>query len=237
MKDIRPNDLRFVLSRVPKDVRDLLTRNQDIILAGGFIRAIVAGEEPKDIDLFGPSKDRLEQAFQWLKDQREGSRVHRTDNAITLIQVGRLPIQFITRWTFDNLVDAVRSFDFTVCQAGVRRGPNGWESSISDDFYIDLAARRLNYTTPRRDEDPGGSLMRVLKYLHRGYSIQAPSLAAVVNRLVSGVRGWDAMEPDFRTTVLTGLLRQVDPLIAIDGLEMTEDGEPAAFEPIAPPVV
>ena len=38
-------------------------------------------------------------------------------------------------------------------------------------FYPDLAARRLVYTSPLRNEDAGGSILRVLKFYQRGYRI------------------------------------------------------------------
>ena len=36
-----------------------------------------------------------------------------------------------------------------------------------DEFYPDLAARRLVYTAPVRDEEAGGSLLRVRKFIER----------------------------------------------------------------------
>ena len=53
------NDLHFVVSRLPKDIRELMLKN-DLFLGGGFIRATIAGEKPSDIDLFGPSEAQLD---------------------------------------------------------------------------------------------------------------------------------------------------------------------------------
>src|SRR3546814_4873776 len=75
-----------------------------------------------------------------------------------------MTVQFITRWTFDNAADLVASFDFTVCQAAIWRNRLGeWKSLISNSFYIDLAGRRLVYTAPEPQEEPGGSMLRVIK--------------------------------------------------------------------------
>src|SRR3546814_3214275 len=88
-----------------------------------------------------------------------------------------MTIQFITRWTFPRAADLWASFDFTVCQAAVWRTPDGhWCSTCIDRFYVDLAARRLVYTSPVRDEEASGSMLRVIKYVKRGYSIQVDSL-------------------------------------------------------------
>ncbi|HEC61610.1 MAG TPA: hypothetical protein ENI27_05080, partial [bacterium] len=49
-------DIHFIMSRVPKDIIALL-KDHSIFLAGGFIRATIAGERVNDIDLFGCDKD------------------------------------------------------------------------------------------------------------------------------------------------------------------------------------
>lgn len=228
-----PNhDLRFVASRIPRDIRDLLGEHSGrLFVAGGFIRATIAGETPADIDLFGDDKDHLELVATILKGRRDGATLHKTNNAITLLTPGRMTVQFITRWTFRAAELLLPSFDFTVCQAAVWRhtyGKHGqWSGLVGDRFYQDLAARRLVYTAPIREEEPGGSLMRVLKFTKRGYSVQVTSLGAVVARLMSGVRDdGREMTEQRRSYVLGGLLRKVDPSLAIDGFEVVEDGAP-----------
>lgn len=223
--ELTKSDLHFVLTRLPKDVR-VLAEKHGLFVGGGFIREVIAGNKPNDIDLFGPSKTVLHCAATELEKARE-ARKFATGNAITLVCAPRIPVQFITRWLFHTLDEVVNSFDFTVCQAAIGYIDGRWASAISRDFYPDLAARRLVYTRPVRDEAPGGSLMRVRKFLARGYSIQAGSLASVVAQLISKV------EPSKLATggnaglaqVLTGLLREVDPLLVIDGVEAVEDHE------------
>lgn len=227
-------DMAFVVRRLPKDVRKLLSDNPGrLFLGGGFIRALIAGETPNDIDLFGESKDFLIGLARSLEASRgaETTRLHITKNAVTVISQGRLTIQFITRWVFDNPKDCVASFDFTVCQAAVwRKGASlgdPWQSARAPRFYEDLAARRLVYTSPRRDEEAGGSLLRVIKYIRRGYVIQTDSLASVIARLTAKLdtqRLPVSDEPSI-SMVLNGFLQEVDPLMAVDGLEVTDDGE------------
>lgn len=211
MAELAPHDLRHVAQRLPRDIRDLLKKHaQDLYVGGGFIRATIAGETPSDIDLFGDKKDRLEVIADDLAASRPGSKVHKTKNAITVLTPDRLPVQFITRWTFDNARKLVDSFDFTVCQAAVHRcrgGHNEWASCIGERFYQDLAARRLHYTNPVREEEAGGSMLRVIKYVKRGYSIQVGSLGAVIARLTEAMR--DTRFADHApATVLSGLLRE-----------------------------
>jgi hypothetical protein len=232
------SDVLYVLQSIPKDVRELVRRHR-LVIAGGFIRALIAREKARDLDLFGSNAATLRSAAQALAASR-GSRLHETKNAITLIASGRLYLQFITRWTYADAaaigvdtgrVDVERlleSFDFTVAQAGIcwDAERKQWVGRVSDRFYQDLAARRLVYTRPVRDEEAGGSLMRVRKFLGRGYSIQIQSFARVIARLVMGLDFTREPTEEWLGKLLTGLLREVDPLVVVDGVEVPEEVTP-----------
>jgi hypothetical protein len=230
------NDVHFVVSRLPKDIRELM-QNGKIFLGGGFMRATVAGEKPNDIDLFGPSVEMLDNAANKLLANRPGAHKSTTKNAITVYQSPRLPVQFITRWLYDSAVKVAESFDFTVAQAViwysccVEGEKDHWASWVAEGFYQDLAARRLVYTCPARNEDAGGSLLRVRKFLGRGYNIQPPALAAVIARLLSAVQPTkvDTRDEKATSTVLEGLLREVDPMTIIDGQPITDEDVEAIF--------
>ena len=233
-------DLHYVLARVPKDVRELV-RNRGLAIAGGFVRAVIAGEKPSDIDVWGPSKVALRAAAMELAGTR-GVRMHETHNAYTIVVGGRMAVQFVHRWCFGreplegpgrdedgtNLDALLNSFDFTVAQAGIQSlDRRAWVGLVGERFYPDLASRRLYYVAPERHEDAGGSLLRVRKFLQRGYHIEIDSLARVAARLVMGVRhdvrggeneGWLGK-------VMMGLLREVDPLMVVDGVELGEEPE------------
>lgn len=233
--ELETNDLNHAVRRLPKDIRALLSKyHGTLFVGGGYIRAIVAGEQVNDIDLFGVSTDLLKKIAEELQETRGGKKnclLHHTKNAITVICNGRTTVQFITRWTYQEIEDVVASFDFTVCQAAITRGGGAknspWISVIGDRFYIDLSARRLTYTHPERDEEAGGSLLRAIKYMKRGYVMQIGSLSGVVARLLRAVDGARVdLNDEARTRqVLHGLLEQVDPSIVVDGLEVTDDHE------------
>jgi len=243
MQELSKSDLNFVLSRCPRDIVKLLkTHAGKLFIAGGFIRATVAGEKVADVDLFGISKDYLLTVAKDLTLDRKG-RFFATDNAITVLAPPRIPVQLITRWVFDNPEVLIKSFDFTVCQSviwaedvsnGITDGPvYRFKSLISDSFYTDLAARRLVYTFPEREEEAGGSFMRVLKFVKKGYNVQAPSLAGVIARVMCRLdidakrmkeRGGKLNEK-WAATVITGLLRQVDPLTIVDGVDFVDEHE------------
>lgn len=231
MNELTPNDLNYVVMRLPRDIRQLLTEHAGkLFMGGGFIRATIAGEQPSDIDLFGTSPELLNSIATILQTRREGSKIHRSKNALTLLTQDRMPVQFITRWTFDAAEALVSSFDFTVCQAAVwRAGPTArspWKSCTGAAFYSDLAARRLVYTAPVRDEEAGGSMLRAIKYIKRGYTIQVSSLGGVIARLAAKLRDSHMAQTEEGTArVLTGLLREVDPTLVVDGLEVVDEHE------------
>lgn len=236
MIDLQRQDVHYVLSRLPRDVVNAMkTHPNDLFVAGGFIRAVIAGEDPNDIDLWGHDEKFLKAIINVLDAGRaaKGDRTkqHMTDNAITLLTSDRLPIQAITRWKFEGINELVESFDFTICQAAIRWNGGAWEGVCGNDFYKDLAARRLTYTSPRRVEEAGGSLLRVIKYVQRGYRIQIESLAEVVARLASALKE-DKIGESWRfggdreqqiAFVLKGLLREVDPRLVVDGMEVIDE--------------
>jgi hypothetical protein len=230
MEELTKTDLNYILTRLPKDVRSLIKKNK-LIVAGGFIRSTIAGEKVSDIDIFGDDEEKLNAIAYKFATEREG-RIHKTDNALTLLCPPRLPIQFITRWLFERPIDVALSFDFTVCRAAVWWENEHWRSYIDENFYPDLAARRLVYTYPVRNEDAGGSLLRVRNFLMRGYTIQAPSLSGVVARLVKDLNPDKINIEDEKavSVVLCGLLREVDPSVIIDGVEIVDEHEAESEE-------
>ena len=227
------------MSRVPKDIIALL-KEHTIYLAGGFIRATIAGERVNDIDLFGCDKDKLMALGKDLALSRKG-RFHETDNAYTILSPPRKPVQFIHRWLFNWGKDLVSSFDFTIAQAAIWWEPSyhdekgAWTSTASERFYPDLAARRLYYTAPTREEAPGGSILRMRKFLKAGYSIQASSMAALIARVMEGVdeEKLKGFMTDGKTHeeavagVVMGLLREVDPLLVVDGFDLIDEHQGA----------
>ncbi len=219
-------DIQLVVSRLPRDLRTLLTQ-QPLFVGGGFIRETIAGNPAQDIDLFGADTGVLEVSADFLKSKRDGAKIHKSDNAITLLSHPRLPVQFITRWLFDDAEPLVRSFDFTVCQAVVYfdRRTGQWASKVSASFYSDLAARRLTYTFPVRDEEAGGSMLRVRKFLARGYNIQAFALAGVIARVALAAKLTGETSETDAAFAISRKLIEVDPLLLIDGFEPVDEHE------------
>lgn len=220
MATLRSDDLRRIVGLLPKDVLEII-KTEQVFLAGGYIRARVAGEIVSDIDLLVGSDKKAGELADKLCASRGDKKPWRTKNAFTITETGKTPVQFIKRWTFNEPQALIDSFDFTIAQACVWFDGTQWKSLTSEHFYPDLASKRLRYTFPIRHEDAGGSILRVQKFIKRGYDIAPEELAKVIARLLSGVdngsKFWESGE-EAKAKVITSLLRHVDPLTIIDGI-------------------
>lgn len=208
-------DRKYCLRHLPKRViATMKEAGPRLVLAGGLIRSVIASERINDIDLFVSSK---EDARLWIDKIADKSKVYETQNAYS-VRSGRMFVQIIHRWTYANPADIVPSFDFTVARAAIWHNGSQWTSLCDDRFYIDLAAKRLVYRSPVRNEDAGGSMLRILKFYQRGYRIPLDSFGGVMARLVSGVdlekiADGKLEREEQLAKVFTGLLREVDPNI------------------------
>lgn len=216
------HDLQWCLRRTPKHLLEALKKaGNTVFVAGGFIRSCVAHEPVNDIDCFAQSKDAAKAFALGLVDGKE-DRLLETENAFTVRSGRGLTIQVIHRWTFQTPEECIASFDFTIACAAfwwvstpTESVPEHgkWQSAVDPRFYPDLAGKRLIYLSPIRNEDAGGSMLRVLKFYQRGYRIPIDSLGSVIARLVVGVDKCLRMPEEKIARVVTGLLREVDPNI------------------------
>lgn len=233
---LRDYDVLRITRRLDERVINVLKAYpNEIFLTGGFIRAIVAGEPPNDVDLI--VKDIHVAGVAAGQLQGDSKRpVIKTDNAYTLPKY-RPVVQVIHRWTYDNPKACLAEFDFTIACAALWWDGSAWRSLCHDNFYSDLAAKRLVYLAPQRHEDAGGSMLRLLKFYRRGYTAPLTTVAAVMTRTFAGVRDqalvrWtydDGLEDADIARYVTGLLHEVDPEIDPDHI-VHEPGTPAAEE-------
>ena len=229
---LTPADLLHCTRRLPPAVTSVLKEfHGRLFLAGGFIRAVISGEEVADIDLIAATPEVASEAAERLRviqnlpsGPPDGPRrMHTSGNAYTVSGLGRVPVQIIHRWTYSQVELALAEFDFTIACAGIywdgiSPDAGHWTSAAHSDYSADLAAKRLVYQAPARAEDAGGSMLRVLKFVRRGYSIPLDSLGAVLARISRGVNPgtWMAQDEKGLAAVFTGLLREVDPLVDPD---------------------
>lgn len=227
-------DVNSLVRRLPRRVVRLLVENSEkLFVAGGYVRSVIANEPINDIDLFCGTKELAAiLAYKLGKDMKHTPI--ETENAFTIPGRGRTSVQFIHRWLFSNPKTCIESFDFTVACAvfwfdqfgngGKEDVANGgcgrWRSRCDENFYQDLAAKRLVYRSPKRNEEAGGSLLRVLKFYQKGYRMPIDSLAAVVARVAVAVDPKQILDGQLVgrneaqwAKVITGLLHEVDPQV------------------------
>jgi len=214
---LNPHDLRWCLRRMPKAVQKVLKENPSIsCVAGGFIRSCIAGEDINDIDLFADSTQTAKaMAFDLSTDDRgnrPARKIHESANALTIKDYIITP-QIITRWTFPHVLDVVKSFDFTIACSLIYWDGKTWVGLCDPTFYQDLAAKRLIYRSPSRNEDAGGSMLRVLKFYQRGYRIPLDSLGKVMARMAATLDMSRLHDEAAIARVLTGRLVEVDPSV------------------------
>lgn len=238
MSNLYPEDVQRIVTSLPKDIVRLLKASKGgLFLAGGFIRARISGEEVNDIDLWGSDLEYLNTQAVLLAAQRQ-VRCMATPNAHTILTRGQTPVQFITRWVFSEPDKCCESFDFTIASAAVWYSDGGWQSYCNERFYRDLASKSLTYMSPVRNEDAGGSFMRLQKFIAKGYRISPGNLAKVTARLLQGIKTTDFLErpEDWQAQVILGMLREVDPLTVVDGVELEDEELISDFEmPVVAP--
>lgn len=82
-----------------------------------------------------------------------------------------------------------------------------WRSWCHERFYRDTAAHRLTYLG---SDEPGASMLRVLKFVRKGYSISPEQLSRVIaDQLDTFPEGLSLEE---RVSALRDRLRAIDPL-------------------------
>jgi hypothetical protein len=209
--ELRPNDMAWLIRKLPSDLiyhlKQYAKTNDKVVIAGGYIRSSIGQEHVNDIDIFVTSKELAGRLVSELEPSREKQFI--TENAYSITIQGR-SIQIIHRWTFDNPEAILKHFDFTVAQAAMwleyKDKKHIWNSLCTEEFYYDLAAKRLVYTLPA-DPEAGASLLRLLKFRARGYNPTLDTLAQIVARtagvesdeILRKLREVDPASPELRT--------------------------------------
>lgn len=159
----------------------------ELFLAGGAIRAIWNHEPVNDVDLFAATPFAASGAAHFLRCGIATEKMHITANAFTVKDVTP-NVQIVRREYYPTPQAVLDSFDFTICKAVIWWDGNAWQSLTDAKFSNDVTQKRLSYCSPAR-QDPRDSLLRVLKFYARGYSIDARSLAKIVAQTVIQTEG------------------------------------------------
>jgi hypothetical protein len=191
---ILPSDFTdIIVKSLAPEVKEILQHfDGTTCVAGGFCRDTMTGREPKDVDIFSEdarvAKLAIER-FGWataLYSQKT------TANAVSFTPVlnveSKPDVQFITRTYYTCPTELIESFDFSVCQVAVYWDQK-WVGVCTELFWQDIFGEKATYTLPTRDEDPGGSLLRMVKFVGKGYKVTENDIANVTGRFYAQLSG------------------------------------------------
>jgi len=163
------DQIKEVMSFVPGGLQEVM-KDYHLILAGGFIRDIIAGKTPNDIDLWCMDSDRCSMAAM-LYVAKIGGDIGWGDFAGTVTQEGSFPVAFIYARPYATPEALIDSFDYSVCRAAIWWNGFFWESMVDVGFKRDIETRRLSYRDGRREEvDPDLVVQRLSKLIRKGYT-------------------------------------------------------------------
>lgn len=158
--------------------------DEKCIIAGGFVRAYYAGENPSDMDIYFRNRDDCSLFEKKMSSSDDWEETFRTDRAISFTS-NRKRVQLISV-IFGDPHEILSAFDYTVCSVAFCNG----SVLMHDDFFKDLAARVLVFTG---SSFPTSSLKRSYKYLKRGYSICDENIIALAEAVTDEIsRAWEA---------------------------------------------
>lgn len=154
------------------------------IIAGGAITSIITNRRINDFDIYFRNEETAKKAEECMKNYGY-SIVATTDNAITYKKDKYPIIQLITakELMFDNPLDLIKSFDFTINMAAFDILSS--KLILSEDFIKDNMERILVFNEDSKY--PISSLTRAIKYISRGYRLsgyEQVKISLAINSLV-----------------------------------------------------
>lgn len=175
-------DVRRVVKSLPLDVHRLLKdAGREIFLGGGYIRAVLCGETPNDVDIFGYASSALQDYAVQLAVKRRNN-IAITSNTYTVGLDSNLPVQFVYAYSFSDPETMLRSFDYTITQVAIWHDSE-WQSLCGEHFYRDLATKNLVFANA--DRNGLQLLRRAIKFIQKGYHLPNTELLIIIQKLIT----------------------------------------------------
>ena len=135
------------------------------IVAGGALTSVFTGQPINDVDLYFKSRDAFDEAVHEAYDNGMWC-VECSDRAVTFVS-GSSIVQMMHFDWFADAAAVFDCFDFTACMGAY--DCDAKEFVFHDEFLKHASQRFLRFHSGTRF--PFASLLRVLKYQQRGYTI------------------------------------------------------------------
>ena len=161
-----------------KELQSILKAGQHFapkgaFIAGGALTSAFTGLGINDVDIYFKNKEAFIEAIQQAYDESLWC-VSATDRAVTFVRDNSV-IQLMHFDFFETAEAIFDAFDYTVCMAAYDIDKEDFV--FHEDFMKHAAQRFLRFHSGTRY--PYGSLMRVLKYQQRGYTIGKSDLLRI----------------------------------------------------------
>lgn len=196
-------------------------------IAGGALTSAFTAQPINDVDLYFKSRDRFVEAVHQAYDDGLWC-VAVTTRAVTFAH-GNSILQLMHFDWFADAAAVFDAFDFTCCMAAFDCDEKAF---VFDDRFLEHASqRRLSFHSGTRF--PFGSLLRVLKYQARGYSIGKGDLLRIALRchqtpLTSWVELKDAIGGQYGEKIALQSDGEFSVTAAIDAIAATDFIVPAS---------
>lgn len=142
-------------------------------IAGGALTSAFTNNHINDVDMYFKSEELFKQAIEHAYDDTLWC-VAATDRAVTFVKDDNV-IQLMHFDFFETPSAVFDAFDYTVCMAAY--DVDAKEFVFHEDFMKHAAQRKLSFHSGTRY--PYNSLLRVLKYQQRGYTINKADLLRI----------------------------------------------------------
>ena len=173
--------------------------------AGGAVLSSVTKTQINDYDIYPKHQEGLNNALAYFFEDEGGFVVNYTSKAITIktndvdVKTNLRDVYQIILTDFYPTAESIfNHFDFTVCMGAVDGDTK--ELITHKDFWPDIASKTLNFN--EKTLFPLNSILRVSKYLTKGYFISKPQMikmaATVCNK--GFPKTWEDLEGEIGGT-------------------------------------
>jgi len=157
---------------IPEFIYDIVDDWQNMYVAGGAITSIFTNKEVNDLDFYFTSKKYYTEILDAIISN--STIVSVTEKSILVNHSGQL-LNFILFDIFESANDIFNKFDFTVVMGAYNIKKD--KLILHDDFLLDVAKRKLVFNNGTLY--PILSLLRVNKYVKRGYTISRNDMVRI----------------------------------------------------------
>lgn len=156
----------FLRKGMHPEIINLLTQH-DAYVIGGAITSLFSHSKINDIDIYFENEDSKKLIISWFK--KSSTLLHESPTALTfIINKSDMLYQLIIHPEITGKPeDIFKHFDYTICMGAYSFKNDSFY--FHDDFFKHLAQRRLVFNPGTKF--PISSLVRIKKYMERGYSI------------------------------------------------------------------